>query len=237
MSISGLPSANLPSSSSSGLDLEAAIARQQAAAAAAQKQSAPSSATPSPAASAPDPTSPVTSGATLNTFPTSDAPTAFDNAQEELAAADAEIAPRSRPAPPNPAPAASPEVARTAQPEVVAPPRATQAPVAIARPAASVEQVTRLQSAAVKDYFASRWKPPVGLKQPLQYQLILSGEGSIERMNPLSPAATQYADQAGIPDVGEAFIAPSTGIQDSTVVLTLGADGKVEVSVENVTPQ
>lgn len=105
------------------------------------------------------------------------------------------------------------------------------APVARAKPTGAS------QSAAVKNYFESRWSPPEELSQPLQYQLILSNEGSIEKMNPLSPAATQYSQEAGIPSVGDPFIPSSTDIQDATLVLTLGADGSVNVSVEKVTPK
>lgn len=106
-----------------------------------------------------------------------------------------------------------------------------------APPVARAKPTGASQSAAVKRYFESRWSPPEDLSQPLQYQLIVSNEGSIEKMNPLSPAATKYSQEAGIPSVGDPFIPSSTDIQDATLVLTLGEDGSVNVSVQKVTPK
>ncbi|NJR70182.1 MAG: hypothetical protein HC771_17245 [Synechococcales cyanobacterium CRU_2_2] len=136
--------------------------------------------------------------------------------EESIATATAQSAPAPAPAPPKPP----------------LPPR----PMAAA--SAPFRQPTGAnESTAIKTYFTSKWNPPADLQQSLQYQLILSGEGSIDKMNPLSPAAAQYAEKAGIPSVGEPFIPGSTEIQDATFVLTLGADGSVNVSVENVTPR
>ncbi|GAC1468469.1 MAG: hypothetical protein NVSMB70_13760 [Chamaesiphon sp.] len=91
------------------------------------------------------------------------------------------------------------------------------------------------QVSEARNKLQQRWKPPQGLTQNLQYNLLLSGDGSIERIVPLTEAAKTYIDRTGMPGPGEPFVSPLGGGHASTIRAVLNSDGKVETFLEPLT--
>lgn len=90
------------------------------------------------------------------------------------------------------------------------------------------------QVAEARQYFQQRWNPPEGLDQTLQYSLILSSDGSIQRIIPLGQVAGDFVDRSGIPLVGEPFVSPPKAGQTPRIRLVLMPDGKVQVFLESL---
>lgn len=88
------------------------------------------------------------------------------------------------------------------------------------------------QIAEVRSYFQKTWLPPKGLKQSLQYTLILSPNGSIERALPRGQAADTYLDRTPIPLANEPFFTPIKSGDRPKVRLVLGPDGSVKTFLE-----
>ncbi len=84
----------------------------------------------------------------------------------------------------------------------------------------------------VKEYFQKQWQPPEGLKQTLEYRLVLNGNGSIQRIIPLGKASEIYLDRTGIPLMGESFVSPSRESKNLTVRLLLSPEGEVKTFLE-----
>lgn len=101
-----------------------------------------------------------------------------------------------------------------------------QAP-SMAESASVSPQTAHLQN--IRQYLSQRWQVPTGLTQLLQYQLTLNANGSLKRVQPLDPAATQYLDQVPLPAVNQPFIAPLQPSQSPQVRLILKPDGVVQL--------
>ncbi|MDC0831964.1 DUF4335 domain-containing protein [Geitlerinema sp. CS-897] len=86
------------------------------------------------------------------------------------------------------------------------------------------------QVAEVRRYFQDRWEPPEGLTQTLEYTLAIDSEGRLDAVTPLGKTATQFVENANLPDLGEAFVSPaSSGVR---LRLVLGHDGQVQTFVQ-----
>ena len=81
-------------------------------------------------------------------------------------------------------------------------------------------------------YFEQKWQPPEGLKQSLEYRLLLNDDGSIKRVISLGKGSQLYLDQTDIPVNGESFISPISESQSSTIRILLNPDGGVQAFTE-----
>ncbi|MGB5635951.1 MAG: hypothetical protein WBM86_24655, partial [Waterburya sp.] len=88
------------------------------------------------------------------------------------------------------------------------------------------------QTEEVIAYFEQKWQPPEGLKQSLEYRLLLNADGSIKRVVSLGKGSQLYLDQTNIPVNGELFISPLSESQSSTIRLLLNPDGRVQAFTE-----
>ncbi|WP_445637040.1 DUF4335 domain-containing protein [Nostoc sp. DSM 114161] len=84
------------------------------------------------------------------------------------------------------------------------------------------------QVAEAREYLTKRWQPPAGLGQTLEYSLIVSVDGSVERIFPLNKAAREYVDSAGMPEVGQPFVSANNRGQNVRIRVVLSPDGKVQ---------
>ncbi len=84
------------------------------------------------------------------------------------------------------------------------------------------------QVAEAREYLTKRWQPPTGLGQTLEYSLIVSVDGTVERIFPLNKAAREYVDNAGMPQVGQPFVSANTRGQNLRIRVVLSPDGKVQ---------
>ncbi|BAU63269.1 hypothetical protein STA3757_06290 [Stanieria sp. NIES-3757] len=84
----------------------------------------------------------------------------------------------------------------------------------------------------IEQYFKSKWQTPVGLKQTLEYRLILNQNGSIKRIIPLGKASQIYLDRTNIPLMGETFVSPLAKKENATIRLMLSPDGEVKTFLE-----
>ncbi|MBV6624974.1 MAG: DUF4335 domain-containing protein [Rivularia sp. (in: Bacteria)] len=88
------------------------------------------------------------------------------------------------------------------------------------------------QVAEVRNFLRKRWQPPRGLKQPLQYSLTVGVDGALEQILPLTKAARDNVDRAGIPEIGQPFVSSSRNGQNVRVRAVLRPNGKVQVFPE-----
>ncbi|MCC5622064.1 DUF4335 domain-containing protein [Nostoc sp. CHAB 5715] len=84
------------------------------------------------------------------------------------------------------------------------------------------------QVAEAREYLKKRWQPPTGLGQTLEYSLIVSVDGTIERIIPLNKAARDFVDSAGMPEVGKPFVSANKRGQNVKIRVVLTPDGKVQ---------
>ncbi|MEH2349472.1 MAG: DUF4335 domain-containing protein [Nostoc sp.] len=84
------------------------------------------------------------------------------------------------------------------------------------------------QVAEAREYLKKRWQPPTGLGQTLEYSLIVSVDGTVERIFPLNKAAREFVDNAGMPEVGKPFVSANTRGQNVRIRVVLSPDGKVQ---------
>lgn len=82
----------------------------------------------------------------------------------------------------------------------------------------------------VQNYFRQRWQPPESLKQPLIYRLVVTPQGTLSRVMPLSAEAGIFLDQTPMPLVGETFM--GTIPKTATLQLVLEPNGQVRVWFE-----
>lgn len=88
------------------------------------------------------------------------------------------------------------------------------------------------QVAEVREYFQRRWEPSAGVRETLEYSLLLDADGSIQRIEPLGQAASRYIDRTGMPLLGENFVSPSKNGATPRIRLVLSPDGKVRSFLE-----
>lgn len=84
----------------------------------------------------------------------------------------------------------------------------------------------------IRQYISQRWQAPASLSQSLEYQLILSANGSLKRVNPLNQEASQYLGQVPLPAVNKPFITPLKSSPSVPVRLVLKPDGTVQTFVD-----
>ncbi|MEH2450574.1 DUF4335 domain-containing protein [Nostoc sp.] len=84
------------------------------------------------------------------------------------------------------------------------------------------------QVAEAREYLRKRWQPPTGLGQTLEYSLIVSVDGTVERIFPLNKAAREFVDNAGMPEVGKPFVSANPRGQNLRIRVVLSPDGKVQ---------
>ncbi len=84
------------------------------------------------------------------------------------------------------------------------------------------------QIAEAREYLKKRWQPPAGLTQTLEYSLIVSVDGTVERIFPLNKAAREFVDNAGMPELGKPFVSANTRGQNVRIRVVLSPDGKVQ---------
>ncbi|MEH2193150.1 MAG: DUF4335 domain-containing protein [Nostoc sp.] len=84
------------------------------------------------------------------------------------------------------------------------------------------------QVAEARTYLSKRWQPPAGLGQTLEYSLIVSIDGTVERIFPLNKAAREFVNSTGMPQVGKPFVSANTNGQNVRIRVVLSPDGKVQ---------
>ncbi|MBN3873303.1 DUF4335 domain-containing protein [Nostoc sp. JL33] len=84
------------------------------------------------------------------------------------------------------------------------------------------------QVAEAREYLIKRWQPPTGLAQTLEYSLIVSVDGTVERIFPLNKAAREFVDSAGMPELGKPFVSANPRGQNVKIRVVLSPDGKVQ---------
>ncbi|MEH2146333.1 DUF4335 domain-containing protein [Nostoc sp.] len=84
------------------------------------------------------------------------------------------------------------------------------------------------QVAEAREYLRKRWQPPTGLGQTLEYSLIVSVDGTVERIFPLNKAAREFVDNTGMPEVGKPFVSANRRGQNLRIRVVLSPDGKVQ---------
>lgn len=87
------------------------------------------------------------------------------------------------------------------------------------------------QVAEVRSYFQQTWQPS-DLSQILEYRLLLSADGSLQRIVPLGQASEQYIDRTNMPLMGEPFVSPTQDGSTPQIRLVLKPDGKVQTFLE-----
>lgn len=88
------------------------------------------------------------------------------------------------------------------------------------------------QVAEAREFLNKRWQPPTGLRQPIEYSLLVGVDGSIERILPLGKAARDYVDRTGMPLIGEPFVSPNKNGQPLKIRAVFSPDGKVKTFPE-----
>ncbi|MBF2065815.1 MAG: DUF4335 domain-containing protein [Calothrix sp. C42_A2020_038] len=89
------------------------------------------------------------------------------------------------------------------------------------------------QIVEARNALSARWQPPQGLKQTLEYSLLVGVDGSIERILPLGKAARDFIDRTGMPLIGEQFVSPNRNGQSVRIRAVFTPDGKVQTFPEN----
>ncbi|MBW4634088.1 MAG: DUF4335 domain-containing protein [Iphinoe sp. HA4291-MV1] len=88
------------------------------------------------------------------------------------------------------------------------------------------------QVSEARDVLKKRWQPPSGLRQRIEYSLVVGVDGKIERILPLGKAARDYVDRTGMPLIGEPFVSPNKNGQAVKIRAVFSPDGKVQTFPE-----
>jgi Domain of unknown function (DUF4335) len=88
------------------------------------------------------------------------------------------------------------------------------------------------QIAEARDFLKKRWNPPAGLKQTLEYSLIVGVDGSLERIYPLGKAATDNIERTGMPRISERFVSPNRNGKSVRIRAVFSPDGQVQTLSE-----
>ncbi|GAB1538783.1 hypothetical protein NUACC21_14470 [Scytonema sp. NUACC21] len=105
-------------------------------------------------------------------------------------------------------------------------------PTQVATSSSSERLLDTAQIAEARDFLKERWEPPTGLKQAIEYSLLVGVDGSIERIMPLGKAARDYVDRTGMPLIGEPFVSPNKSGQSVRIRAVFSPDGKVQTFPE-----
>jgi Domain of unknown function (DUF4335) len=106
------------------------------------------------------------------------------------------------------------------------------APTEVAATSDSTRAFSTPQLSEARDFLKQRWQPPSGLKQTIEYSLLVGVDGSIERIMPLGKAARDYVDRTGMPLIGEPFVSPNRNGQSLRIRAVFSPDGKVQTFTE-----
>ncbi|MBD2168709.1 DUF4335 domain-containing protein [Calothrix membranacea FACHB-236] len=88
------------------------------------------------------------------------------------------------------------------------------------------------QIAEARQYLQKRWQPPSGLRQTLEYSVMVGVDGTVERIFPLNKAARDYVDSAGMPNIGTPFVSANRYGRNVRLRAVLSPDGKVQIFPE-----
>lgn len=88
------------------------------------------------------------------------------------------------------------------------------------------------QVAEIRGYFQERWQPPAELTQTLEYRLLLSADGSLQRIVPLGQASANFIDRTNMPLMGEPFVSATSDGSTPQIRLVLKPDGRVQSFLE-----
>jgi Domain of unknown function (DUF4335) len=83
------------------------------------------------------------------------------------------------------------------------------------------------------EFLRKKWQPPSGLKETLEYSILVDVDGSIQRIEPLNRAARTNLDNTGLPLIGESFISPNRNGQSVRIRAVLKPNGKVQTFPES----
>lgn len=83
------------------------------------------------------------------------------------------------------------------------------------------------QVAEVRNYFQSRWEPPVNLKQDLEYQIILNANGSLEKIIPLGRVAETHLSTLPLPQANQHFVSASPTQANQKMRLVFRSNGQI----------
>lgn len=109
-------------------------------------------------------------------------------------------------------------------------PPETQLREPLSAPQAARQGLDRPQ--AVQAYLQALWQPPAGLSQPLNYRLVVDGEGAIATLTPLDEVSMTALDQTPLAaiEAGEPVFGPSPDDEATSLIVNLNPDGRVEVA-------
>ncbi|NJO79893.1 MAG: DUF4335 domain-containing protein [Cyanobacteria bacterium RM1_2_2] len=88
------------------------------------------------------------------------------------------------------------------------------------------------QVAEIRGYFQERWQPPAELTQTLEYRLLLSADGSLQRIVPLGQASANFIDRTNMPLMGEPFVSATSDGSTPQIRLVLKPNGQVQSFLE-----
>lgn len=88
------------------------------------------------------------------------------------------------------------------------------------------------QVAEIRSYFQQNWQPPEGLTQTLEYRLLLTSDGSLQRIVPLGQASENYLDRTNMPLMGEPFVSATSDGSTPQIRLVLKPNGSVQSFLE-----
>ncbi|MEN9216882.1 MAG: hypothetical protein Q6K90_06125 [Gloeomargarita sp. HHBFW_bins_162] len=145
-------------------------------------------------------------------------------------------APEATKEPPLPSPPPTPLITLNTVTTLPPPPPGTMPTISLPEPPGDIAPPPPMKTAAppelqgVQNYFRQRWQPPENLPEPLTYRLVVTPQGTLSRIMPLSPAAGIFLDQTPMPLVGETFMGsiPKT----AKIQLELAPNGQVRVWFE-----
>lgn len=83
-----------------------------------------------------------------------------------------------------------------------------------------------------RNFLKKRWSPPSGLRETMQYSIVIDVDGSIRSIEPLNRAARNYVDISGLPLIGERFVSPNKNGQSVRMRAVFKPDGKVQTLKE-----
>ena len=86
----------------------------------------------------------------------------------------------------------------------------------------------------VRNKLQPQWQPPENLPSKLEYDILLSYDGSVERIIPLGQAATIYIERTNIPSPGQPFVSPVEGGRKAKIRVVFFQDGKVETFLQGI---
>lgn len=84
------------------------------------------------------------------------------------------------------------------------------------------------QVAEVRRYFQQEWKPSKPLTQHLEYQLIINGNGSLQRIVPLGNAAQNYLQTLPLPPKNQPFVSASSRETQQKIRVVFSPNGQVK---------